>query len=107
MKDPQLTQVLKKTRKKENDNNNNNKALYSKDDVDRLYASRKEGGRGLCNIEDSVDTSIQRFEDHIQKRRGRLITATRNNTYNMRTNRMTINRKQKWEKNNSMDVLSD
>ena len=35
------------------------KALHPRDDVDRLYVSRKEGGRGLAIIEDSVDTSIQ------------------------------------------------
>ena len=35
------------------------KALHPRDDVDRLYVSRKEGGRGLASIEDSVDTSIQ------------------------------------------------
>ena len=39
-----------------------NKALYPRDYVDRLYASRKEGGRGVACIEDSVDASIQRLE---------------------------------------------
>ena len=34
------------------------KALHPRDDVDSLYVSRKEGGRGLASIEDSVDTSI-------------------------------------------------
>ena len=34
------------------------KALNPRDDVDRLYVSRKEGGRRLTNTEDSVDTSI-------------------------------------------------
>ena len=37
------------------------KALHPRDDVDRLYVSKKEGGRGLASIEDSVDTSIQRL----------------------------------------------
>ena len=32
------------------------KVLHPGDDVDRLYAPRKEGGRGLASIEDSVDT---------------------------------------------------
>ena len=67
-------------------------ALHPRDDVDRLYGSRK-GGRGLTSIEDIVDASIQRLEDYIQKREGRLITATRKNTDNMWTNRTTINRK--------------
>ena len=39
------------------------KALHPRDDVDRLYVSRKEGGRGLASIEDSVDASIRRLED--------------------------------------------
>ena len=44
------------------------KALHPRDDVDRLYVSRKQGGRGLANIEDTVDTSIQRLEDYIKNR---------------------------------------
>ena len=43
------------------------KVLHPRDDVDRLYVSRKEGGRGLASIEDSVDASIQRLEDYIEK----------------------------------------
>ena len=38
--------------------------LHSRDNVDRLFLSRKEGGRGLTSIEDSIDTSIQRLEDY-------------------------------------------
>ena len=41
-----------------------NKASHSRDDVDKLYVSRKEGGSGLASIEDSVDVSIQRLEDN-------------------------------------------
>ena len=44
------------------------KALHHRDDVDRLYVSRKEGGRGLASIEDNVDASIQRLKDYIQKK---------------------------------------
>ena len=73
------------------------KALHPRDDVDRLYVSRKEGGRGLASIEDSVDASIKRLKDYIQKHERGLITATRNETENTMNNRMTITRKQKWE----------
>ena len=73
------------------------KALHPRDDVDRLYVPRKEGGRGLASIEDSVDTSIQRLEDYIEKYEGGLITAIRNFTDNTIDNRMTKTRKQKWE----------
>ena len=73
------------------------KALHLRDDVDRLYVSRKEWGRGLDSIEDTVDASIQRLEDYIQKHDGGMITAIWNDNDNTMDNRMTISRKQKWE----------
>ena len=63
------------------------KALHPRDDIDRLYVSRKEGRRGLASIEDSVDASIQRLEDYIEKHERGLITAIRNDTID---DRMTI-----------------
>ena len=54
---------------------------------------RKEGGRGL----DSVDVSIQRLEDYIEKYERGLITAIRSDTDNTIDDRMTTTRKQKWE----------
>ena len=78
------------------------KSLHPRDDVDKLYVSRKDGGRGLPSIEDSVDALIQRLEDE-----GGLITAIRNKTDNTMDNRMTITRKQNGKKNNSMGVLND
>ena len=71
------------------------KTLHPSDNVDWPYVSRKEGGRGLTSIEDSVDASIQRVEECIEKHEGGLITTTRNNTNNTKTNKMTITRKQK------------
>ena len=53
------------------------KALHPGDDVDRLHLLKKEGGIGLASIEDSVDASIQRLEDYIQKHDGGLITTTK------------------------------
>ena len=73
------------------------KALHLRDDVYRLYVSRKEGRRELVSSENSVDASIQWLEDYIQKHEGGLITATRNDTDNTIDNRMTITRKQKLE----------
>ena len=69
------------------------KAFHSRDDVDRLYVSRKEGGRGLGSIEDSVDASIQQLEVYIENHEGGLITTVRNNTDNRIDNRMIITRK--------------
>ena len=73
------------------------KALHSRDDVDRLYVSRKEGGRGLASIEDTVDASIQRLEDYIEKYEWGLITTIRVDTDNTINERMTTTRTQKGE----------
>ena len=83
------------------------KALHPRDDVHRLYVSRKEGGRGLASIEDSVDASIQRLKDYLEKHEGGLITAIKNDPDNKVTNRMTITRKQNGKKNYSMGALND
>ena len=66
-------------------------ALHPRNDVERLYVSRQEGGRGLASIVDGVDTSIQRLVDYIEKHERGLITSTRNDI----DDRMTITRKQK------------
>ena len=73
------------------------KALDPRDDVNRRYVSRKQGGRGLAGTEDSVDTSIKRLEDYIQKHDGGLITAIRIDNDNTMDNRMTMPKKQEWE----------
>ena len=71
------------------------KALHRSDDTDRWYMSRKECGRGLVGIEDNIDALIRWLKDYIEK--GRLITATRNNTDNKRVNWTNITKKQKWK----------
>ena len=43
------------------------KVSHPRDDIDRLYVSRKDGGRGIARIENSIDTSIQRLKDYIKK----------------------------------------
>ena len=65
------------------------KVLHPRNDIDRLYVSRKEGGRGLARTEDIVDAFIQRLKDYTEKRRRRLITATRNKTDNTENNQKT------------------
>ena len=89
----ELRQMDQRTRKLMN----MHKALHFRDDVDRLHVARKEGRRGVASIEDSVDISIQRLEDYIEKQERGLITAIRNNTDNTIDNRITKTRKQKWE----------
>ena len=83
------------------------KALHPRDEIDSLYVSRKDGGRGLANIKDSVDASIQRLEDYIEKTERELITAIRNDTDNTTDDRMSTTRKQKWEKKTLWPLLND
>ena len=71
------------------------KAIDARENVDRLYVSRKEGGRGLASIEDTVDRSIKQLEDNIEKQERGLITTIRNDTDNTIDERMTTTRKQK------------
>ena len=73
------------------------KPLHPTDDVDRLYVSRKEGGRRLVSIKGNVDTSIRRLEYYTRTQEGWLITVIRNDNDNTMDNRMTISRKQKCE----------
>ena len=71
------------------------KTLHPRDDVDRLYVSRKDGERGLASIEDTVDVSIQRLEDYIETHERGLITTIKNDTDNTIDERLTTTRKQK------------
>ena len=73
------------------------KALHPIDDVGRLYVSRKEGGKGLVSIEDSVDASIQQLKDYIEKYKQVLFTAIRSDTDNTMDNKKKITSKQKWK----------
>ena len=82
------------------------KALYSRDDVERLCVSRKEEGRGLASIEGSIDTSIQWLEDYIEKHEEGLSTAIRNDTDNTVAKKMTITR-ENGKKNNYIGILND
>ena len=68
----ELHQIDQKTRKLMT----MHKALHPSDAIDIPYVSRNKGGRGHSSIQDSVDTSIQRLENNIKQRGGRLIVAT-------------------------------
>ena len=71
------------------------KALHTRDDVDRLYVSWKEGGREPASIEDNFDASIEWLEDYKEKCGGMLIAATGNDTDDTTINKTTITKKQK------------
>ena len=80
------------------------KALRPRDDVDRLCMSRKEGGRGLACIEDSVDASIQRLKDYIEKHERGLMATIGNDTDNTIEQQQLGNKSGR--KNNSMAALN-
>ena len=42
--------------------------FHPRDDIDKTYVSRKEWGRGLTRIEDSVDASMWSHEDNIKNK---------------------------------------
>ena len=52
-------------------------ALHPKSDVDRLYITRKEAGRGLVSIEDCVELAIRGLEVYVHGSKERLIQAAR------------------------------
>ena len=56
------------------------KPVHLKDGIDRLYLTRKEGGRGTGNIEHCEDASIRGHEEYIKKIKEELI-ATPNDTH--------------------------
>ena len=57
-------------------------ALHPKSDVDRLYISRKEGGRGLISIEDCVELSIRGLEVYVHGSEERLMQVAREENIN-------------------------
>ena len=63
--------------------------------IDRRYVSRKEGGRGLVNIEDCVDASIQELKDYVKKIKEKLIPAANDSIGNIRLDRETIKIREK------------
>ena len=52
-------------------------ALHPKSDVDRLYITRKEGGRGLISIEHCVELAIRGLEVYVHGSEEKLIHAAR------------------------------
>ena len=74
------------------------KAVHLNNVKDRLYVSRKEGVRGLANIQDIMNASIRELKDEIKKSKERLNTVSNNITDDMRSNRITKTWKQ-MEKN--------
>ena len=66
-----------------------------------LYVSRKERGRRITSMEDSVGKSIQRLKDNVLKRGGKVITVIKKTIrqHNYQQNRNKKKNK-KWEGKN-------
>ena len=64
--------------------------------TDKLYVSKKVGGRGLASFQDSVGDRYH-DDDYIHKRREKQITAIKNNTDNTIISKTEMNRKEKWK----------
>ena len=54
-----------------------NEGLHPKRNVDRLYISRKEGGTGLLNVEDTVHLAIIGLLKYAGNSEGRLLNDAR------------------------------
>ena len=52
-------------------------ALHPKSNVDRRYIPRKEGGRGLQGVEETVNLTNLGLENYVKESRERLLTAAR------------------------------
>ena len=77
---------------------NKQKALHPRNESDRQYVSRKEGGIELARLEDCIDVSMQENEKYTKKNEEIPIIADSNRKGNIKTNKKTSKtRKQKWE----------
>ena len=69
------------------------KALHPRSDIDRLYVSRKEEGRGLASTEESVNALTWRLEDNTKKSKERLIIANRKKKHKQQKDHQNYNNK--------------
>ena len=61
-------------------------AFQPRDDIHRLYVSRKEGSRGYASIEYSVDSSIGGVKTYFKKNFEGLINVANNSICNISSN---------------------
>ena len=53
-------------------------AHHPKSNADRIYLPRKEGGRGLLNVEDTINITTLGLEEYVVLSDERILSATRN-----------------------------
>ena len=67
----QLEQINRKTRKMLTIHN----GFHPKSNVNRLYLSRSEGGRGLIGVQNTVETAILGLRNYVRNTKGKLLIA--------------------------------
>ena len=83
------------------------KVLYPRDDKDRQYVTRKEGGGGFTSIEDSIDVLMWGLEDYIKKSKKDLLQQPLAAlTTQRQTEQQQKLRNQNKKTNNDMDTLN-
>ena len=75
-------------------------AHHPKSNVERIYIPRKEGGRGLLNVEDIVNTAILGLEEYVVDSNERILSAARNIDEVTETAKGFKKRKKNGRKNN-------
>ena len=71
--------------------------FHPKSNVDRLYLSRSEGGRGLNGVQYTVETAILGLRNYVRNSKERLLIAAR--TIEKHEDRETQTEYKKGEKN--------
>ena len=71
--------------------------FHPKSNVDQLYLSRSEGGRGLIGVQDTVETATLVLKNYVRNSKERLLIAAR--TIEEDEDRETPNEYKKRKKN--------
>ena len=53
------------------------RAFHSRDDVDRLYVKKSQGGRGLISVEDCMNIEINSLWKHVEESNENLLVAVK------------------------------
>ena len=67
------------------------KTLHTKDVIDKLHMSRKEGGSGFTIIEDSIDETIFGLREYTKKKKNQRNQIEAANDSNINRNNLWIN----------------
>ena len=79
------------------------KAFHPKDDVDRLYVGRKDGGRGLISTEECVENAVLGLRGYVEKSKERLLSAANDwyeeseETFDDLKKRRAAERQERWK----------